>query len=587
MLQPVIRITIYQNFSDDELSTISVKPLALQIYSVVNLEAKQSWEEMIQTAEFTIPKGVEKIGYVEYSYEDYFTMRETIFTKNIETAIKNNIKDRYLTIKQSPTTPAAISLINKSRTINTDKNGIDIRGYRINPLIKRQDMIIIQCGYLTYDKNGAIFSTIDSGNVGLSNKFSQKLPDDLNKVTNNLTFSNNFNIDNRWKAYNRGILFKGYITSLDVDNDNNIVVKCQDYMYLFTKATLPNSKREYNPGDPIWNQNSPSFKSGWNVNNIILDCLDNITNSATLPKAVIQPTIDGIPALNLKGTINVDRNQDIRLGKIIVPNQIRVTVYDVLRCMNEDYGINVFFRPNTDIICASPFVYNSYAVDFGKKENELTPSVGQEQFLFITGNWTEDGANVALEYLKSNTNIFIPKVATGEWLRNTQNVISTNLEFRRTEDNIVGGVVKSIYLLDYTSGDDTNDVTTKDARKRKKPKELSKHVGNVGGTQYTWFYLIDSSKNKIKTQAELETEMVNFGNYKLRQTNYTGLYGSFTTYGYPYVNMCDVITFIDLSNPERNGRYYVKSVTYMASTNNGLTQEIYIDYRIPDTNDFQ
>ena len=66
---------------------------------------------------------------------------------------------------------------------------------------------------------------------------------------------------------------------------------------------------------------------------------------------------------------------------------------------------------------------------------------------------------------------------------------------------------------------------------------------------------------------------------KLKQFYYTGLRGSFTTFGIPFVRQGDNIQIQDPILPERNGFYKVKEVDYSGGIE-GLRQEIHLDFKL-------
>jgi hypothetical protein len=61
-------------------------------------------------------------------------------------------------------------------------------------------------------------------------------------------------------------------------------------------------------------------------------------------------------------------------------------------------------------------------------------------------------------------------------------------------------------------------------------------------------------------------------------TNFTGLQGSFTTFGEPVIKYNDWIKLRDLKNPERDGVYKVNKVVTEMTTGGGLRQNITIDF---------
>lgn len=91
---------------------------------------------------------------------------------------------------------------------------------------------------------------------------------------------------------------------------------------------------------------------------------------------------------------------------------------------------------------------------------------------------------------------------------------------------------------------------------------------NEDGERMTFFF--PSAKN-TKDLADLASA-------KLIQNYYTGLKGKFIVYGIPYVRHGDYVLIKNPQQPEQNGRYKVKAVTYTGGTD-GNRQEIEIDYK--------
>ncbi len=67
-----------------------------------------------------------------------------------------------------------------------------------------------------------------------------------------------------------------------------------------------------------------------------------------------------------------------------------------------------------------------------------------------------------------------------------------------------------------------------------------------------------------------------------QSTNFTGLQGSFTTFGEPVIKVNDWVKLRDLKNPERNGTYKARSVARSMTPSEGLRQMITIDFGITE-----
>lgn len=162
-------------------------------------------------------------------------------------------------------------------------------------------------------------------------------------------------------------------------------------------------------------------------------------------------------------------------------------------------------------------------------------------------------------------------------------IISDELEYQRKEDIEVSTVAKTVdfeltgqttkdghdktrkvkleVLITFRNGSDTPTyvIGTKD-----KPIPA-----NTGGQRYTDNFPRGTTLEQLKQ----------FGTENLRLRYYTGMRGSFTTFGAPYVMQGDNIDILDPLIPERNGRYKVKSVKYEGGVD-GLRQTIELDYLV-------
>lgn len=67
-----------------------------------------------------------------------------------------------------------------------------------------------------------------------------------------------------------------------------------------------------------------------------------------------------------------------------------------------------------------------------------------------------------------------------------------------------------------------------------------------------------------------------------QSTNFTGLQGSFPTFGEPVIRVNDWCKIRDLKNPERDGTYKVRSVNREMTPSGGLRQNVAIDFGITE-----
>ena len=121
-----------------------------------------------------------------------------------------------------------------------------------------------------------------------------------------------------------------------------------------------------------------------------------------------------------------------------------------------------------------------------------------------------------------------------------KNIINSNLEYRlKTDINIV---IKGISILEdnnkivrYAYFDDAGNIQTSDERQQ--------------GNQITYL-----------TRGKTESELDEIIERRLPISNYEGYYGSFETFGKPFVDQGYFCNIADSKYPERDGRYVAKAV---------------------------
>ena len=156
-----------------------------------------------------------------------------------------------------------------------------------------------------------------------------------------------------------------------------------------------------------------------------------------------------------------------------------------------------------------------------------------------------------------------------------ENIISDDLEYRRLDDIRIGVKAFSVNEVEL-------ETTRKDGKKKKKKKRISVFVtkdlkGNpiianeetFEGEKRTLYLWNIKSENELFKQAAAN----------LNRYYYEGFYGSFTTFGLPFVKHGDNAVIRDNILPERNGTYKIKSVKYTFGQS-GFRQEIELDIRV-------
>lgn len=160
------------------------------------------------------------------------------------------------------------------------------------------------------------------------------------------------------------------------------------------------------------------------------------------------------------------------------------------------------------------------------------------------------------------------------------------LMWMRKDDAVLSMIVKSNYLR--TSSGTTLDGATKTKHesteiliynnagvftyiKKEKGKDYPSKALDAIGERFTMniFDAIDDPK-----------KLFEIGKPQLEKYYYDGFRGSFSTFGIPYVKHGDTVKIVNPALPEQDGRYKVKAVSYYGGYDDGLRQEIFLDYKI-------
>jgi hypothetical protein len=184
------------------------------------------------------------------------------------------------------------------------------------------------------------------------------------------------------------------------------------------------------------------------------------------------------------------------------------------------------------------------------------------------------------ESLSKNTDVF-------EFQNNITE--DNNLEYKNKDDIVLSAVVfcKVIKETDKKTFDGESE--TKKERlsiliywdiptgtfkyiKKQKGEPFTK---NEGGERHMFPYPIDLTK-----PAPSIDDLFEFGKKQLEKYHYTGFKGSFTTFGFPFVKWGDNIMMLDNIIADRNGIYKVKKVVRKGGDRIGITQEIFLDYKL-------
>jgi hypothetical protein len=188
-------------------------------------------------------------------------------------------------------------------------------------------------------------------------------------------------------------------------------------------------------------------------------------------------------------------------------------------------------------------------------------------------------------YFRGNTlrvgrSVYIDADATTKIFEFQNNIISSDLSFKR-KDDIVLSAVASNHIQEQTG-------TTKDGKAKVKnsrievlvtlqgDKVISKSVKsgdkpdpNTDGERRTFTFL----------EAKSEADLIRLATEALKKYYYSGLKGKFTTFGTPYVQFGDQCQIINNKLPEQNGVYKIKGVEYTGGVE-GMRQVIQLDYKV-------
>ena len=164
-----------------------------------------------------------------------------------------------------------------------------------------------------------------------------------------------------------------------------------------------------------------------------------------------------------------------------------------------------------------------------------------------------------------------------------ENIISDNLEYARKDDVVLSCLASN--TVESATGQ-----TTKDGQPKTQKTKLSLLVTYKKGSDSVEYLPVKEGQEIPQDQtgerhdfffpgAKTLKDLEDLATPQLRKYYYTGLRGTFTTFGLPYVKHGDAINLVDHVLPERNGTYMVRGVKYTGGTG-GLRQEIELDFKI-------
>lgn len=163
---------------------------------------------------------------------------------------------------------------------------------------------------------------------------------------------------------------------------------------------------------------------------------------------------------------------------------------------------------------------------------------------------------------------------------------TNQLQFQRLDDIILSAIAHNVVTEETGS-------TTKDGHPKTKRTRLEVLVTLRNG-QITSKVIPNGEQAPENDEGERRTfffpqckttdELIKAATDQLKIYAYTGLRGTFTAYGIPYVKHGDNVVMKSDKYPEQNGIYRVKDVEYIGSTDSGLKQNIELYYKVTNTN---
>jgi hypothetical protein len=545
-----------------------------------DLEISKSIDYLIQTAKIILPKRFTGNIFKRFqgSERGIDAFDNTIFsdggelTKTINTVDYNNLDKSFV---KNVDSIKGVEFLDPAATAT--------------PLFNRGDMITVYMGYL----NG-----------------------------NNINSSNN-----PLKLYQQ---YQGYIAS--ISSGENIELLCEDFMWYFKQLRIPNKSYPVNLNLSTLNLNSGEKISYVGLGNSVVKNIDgnyvlvNIVNSDSNPQSYSKNTLPGILLDVLNNTIN----DQLLIKKGIYPLIWNTGAQKVNGVIKSIDGSGNFSVPKPNIVLANQpirsagninivsnatvytlfdvikSVYNQNVYFLQQSSASNVPLGRTDEILNLPTNYIfnkTSNAGYPGNYLNIGYSQYVPQEVYQPRLYDfylngpSGNVLKSNLCWKRQEDFLMGAIIKSTQIVndfDPISGVEVNTTTGNPSKKTKSSNVV---IGDIGGSIVTYYYSSDidlvydagtntynltgaGSTNKLLPGSGSLYDMAKFGYERLNSIHYTGYYGSITTFGYPFVNIGDIVNIIDPLYPERQGNYKVKGVILKSNKNIGIEQEIFLHYQV-------
>lgn len=187
-------------------------------------------------------------------------------------------------------------------------------------------------------------------------------------------------------------------------------------------------------------------------------------------------------------------------------------------------------------------------------------------------------------YFRGNTlrvgrTIYVDEEAKTKTFEFQNNIISSDLSFKRIDDLILSAVATN-HIQEQTGTTKDGSTKTKNTRIEvlvtlQNGKVVSKSIKagdkpeSTDGERRTFTFL----------EAKTENDLITLATEALKKYYYSGLKGKFTTFGTPYVQFGDQCKIINNKLPEQNGTYKIKGVEYSGGIE-GMRQIIELDYKV-------
>lgn len=240
--------------------------------------------------------------------------------------------------------------------------------------------------------------------------------------------------------------------------------------------------------------------------------------------------------------------------------------------VNNRHKVNLTINPLTTTTFHSVIVSNESAAQLLNRLHSLYGF-----YSYFRGNELRSGT---LIYIPSDTQqqTFIMNGQSGNVPADGQ-----ELEYQRKDDIVLSAVAHN--TIEYQDGTCKDGTTPKTKRKRlevlawidaQHPEGTYKEIETGERAPEA----IEGERKEFHfTGAKTSAELAELALNELKTYYYTGLKGTFQTFGIPYVRHGDDVKIINPKQPEQNGLYKVKSVEYTGGVD-GLRQKVELHYRI-------